>query len=310
MKITQETLITNKEVRNNYMNNTQALSAVKHLLLLPNTQLATLAQVAEYYEVPKETIESVLNYNKAEIEADGMKTYKQAEILKELNVEVQCLEKMVGKAVITLKNGEELILPNRGLRLFPRRAILRVGMLLRDSKIAQEVRTQLLNIEEKTSNEVKVYDIEAEQQLQLAIFTATTDSERLMAIAKLNDFQKRHITKLETTNKALAKDKVQYKTPRKLVQSLVVRYASTRYSKNNVGMGWVDLTRELLMKEEKGINLQARKTNAWKRGDFNATLNSVIREDEFPLVIQTITAMCENCGIDVSDILAEAGGLV
>jgi len=124
MKITQETLITNKEVRNKYMNNTQALSAVKHLLLLPNTQLATLEQVAQYYEVPKKTIDSLVNYNREELEEDGMKAYKQAEIVKELMLEVQGLEKFQGKALVTLKNGDELTLPNRGLRLFPRRAIL------------------------------------------------------------------------------------------------------------------------------------------------------------------------------------------
>lgn len=37
-----------------------------------------------------------------------------------------------------------LRVPNVGIRLFPKRAVLRLGMLLRDSRVAQEVRTQLL----------------------------------------------------------------------------------------------------------------------------------------------------------------------
>lgn len=49
--------------------------------------------------------------------------------------------------------------------LFPKRAILRVGMLLRDSEVAKEVRTQLLNIEEHTAAEVKTYEIDYEQEV-------------------------------------------------------------------------------------------------------------------------------------------------
>lgn len=42
-------------------------------------------------------------------------------------------------------------------------------MLLRDSDVAKEVRNQLLNIEEKTSTETKIEDIEEEQKLMLSV---------------------------------------------------------------------------------------------------------------------------------------------
>ena len=54
---------------------------------------------------------------------------------------------------------------NRGLKVFPQRAIPRIGMLLRDSDVAKEVRTQLLNIEEKASGETKTHDIDEEQRV-------------------------------------------------------------------------------------------------------------------------------------------------
>ncbi|MBJ6718683.1 Bro-N domain-containing protein [Bacillus sp. PR5] len=38
-------------------------------------------------------------------------------------------------------------------------------MLLRDSEVAKEVRTQLLNIEEHTATEVKTYEIDYEQEV-------------------------------------------------------------------------------------------------------------------------------------------------
>ena len=63
------------------------------------------------------------------------------------------------------------MLPNRGMKLFPKRAILRVGMLLRDSEIAKEIRTRLLDIvqdTEKASPEIihnVVEEINEEKQL-------------------------------------------------------------------------------------------------------------------------------------------------
>lgn len=44
------------------------------------------------------------------------------------------------------------MIPNRGIRCFSKRAVLRFGMLLRDSEVAKEVRTQLLNIKEEAEN--------------------------------------------------------------------------------------------------------------------------------------------------------------
>ena len=37
-------------------------------------------------------------------------------------------------------------IPSRGLTLIPKRALLRIGMLLRDSEVAKEVRSRLLDI--------------------------------------------------------------------------------------------------------------------------------------------------------------------
>lgn len=58
----------------------------------------------------------------------------------------------------------------RGANVFPICAILRIGMLLRDSEIAREIRIQLLNIEE-----------------------AVTDEQRTIAIDHALDFKKFHI---------------------------------------------------------------------------------------------------------------------
>ena len=58
---------------------------------------------------------------------------------------------------------ETLEIPNRGLAIFPRRAILRIGCLLRDSEVAKLVRSYLLNAEE--SSEVTHHDRQTLQHL-------------------------------------------------------------------------------------------------------------------------------------------------
>lgn len=68
-----------------------------------------------------------------------------------LNRQDVCLENKKGKTILKVQN-ETLEIPNRGLRLFPKRAILRIGMLLRDSEVAKEIRTRLLDIVYVTEN--------------------------------------------------------------------------------------------------------------------------------------------------------------
>lgn len=145
--ITEETLITNEDLQNTLIDKIEVLDKVKGLLLLPQLEMATTKQVAEFYEVEVSTIERLLGRNIDELSSDGYTLFKRKKALDFLNEQVVSLESVLGKTKVSLKNGELLEIPNRGLRLFPRRAILRVGMLLRDSAVAKEVRTQLLNIE-------------------------------------------------------------------------------------------------------------------------------------------------------------------
>lgn len=198
----EELIIENKQERERLIQRVEVLEKVKALLLIPGTDFATLKQVAEFYEVGEKAIETICIRHKDELETDGvsLKRYKEF-----LNIQNEGLEIVVGKAIILFANGESLTVPNRGLKVFPRRAILRVGMLLRDSVIAKEVRTQLLNIEEKVFDEIKIHDINKEEQLLLNITLAykSGDIDRLMnATTKYRDFQNRYIKELEEKAKS------------------------------------------------------------------------------------------------------------
>ncbi|PER78896.1 hypothetical protein CN487_24450 [Bacillus cereus] len=57
-------------------------------------------------------------------------------------------------------------------------------MLLRDSEVAKEVRTQLLNIEENTAAEVKTYEIDYEQEVLGRSFKVYGTVEEPLFLAK------------------------------------------------------------------------------------------------------------------------------
>lgn len=68
-----------------------------------------------------------------------MKLYKKNDI-----------EGLIGQDVKLEKS-----IPNRGMKLFSKRAVLNIGMLLRDSDIAKEVRSRLLDIEYESDNAIQ-----------------------------------------------------------------------------------------------------------------------------------------------------------
>lgn len=129
-------LLENRELRESLMQHCEVLDKVKELLLLPGEEVATIKQVAAFYGVVEETVKTVYLRNKEELDSDGVYTKKYTELLK---VQIESLKTSKGKATVIFKNGDVLDFPNRGLRVFPRRAILRVGMLLRDSEVAKMI---------------------------------------------------------------------------------------------------------------------------------------------------------------------------
>lgn len=160
------------------MNRVEVLDRVGGLLLLPNTELATTKQVAEFYGVPINTMQSVMKNNREELEANGMKSMSYSEL----------------KAVLVkASNGdafESYSISRRGSTIFSKRTILLVGFMLRDSKIAQEVRNQALNIIENASDEHKTMEITKEKELLMAIMFAENEIET----CSLNSAKRNRVT--------------------------------------------------------------------------------------------------------------------
>ncbi|MEV2499467.1 hypothetical protein ABNF54_20825, partial [Paenibacillus larvae] len=126
--INSSALIESKTLRESVIDRTEVLDKVKKLSMLPDDVNISVEMAAKYYEVGKETINSVIKVNRNELESDGLKVLTGAELmsLKDMGV--------IGKNTASFT-------------IIPRRAVLRIGMLLRDSQVARSVRDHLLNVE-------------------------------------------------------------------------------------------------------------------------------------------------------------------
>ncbi len=290
--IKEEQLLEQRELREQLAGRVEVLERVKELLLIPQTDIATVKQVAEFYEVDNETIQKVYQRNKEELDEDGVSNKKYSEFHFGHNVQ---LETTKGKAIFTFNNENQLTVPMRGLKVFPRRAILRIGMLLRDSNIAKEVRTQLLNIEEKTSNEIKTQDIDEEQKLAIEIgmsYISGNLEQFANSSAKMMAFKNRHIEKLKQDNKALTGEILTWKDRAKMNHA--IRKLAGMLHKP-FGTVWNDLYKNLYY--QYSISVKARGCTPYVQH---------IKENEWDKVIKTFSAMCEQNNISPSEILNDA----
>jgi len=288
-----EELLISRELRDKCAGRYEVLEKVKALLLIPGTELMTVKQVAEYYEVDKKVIEMICIRHKDELLNDGITTCSYKDFLNQQSVG---LEKMKGKVIFSFSDGEVLEVPNRGLKVFPRRAVLRVGMLLRDSEVAKEIRTQLLNIEEKTSSETKVKDINEEQKLMLEVGMAYASGDTtavMIATTKMMDFKNRHIQKLEQDNRGLAGEILEWKDRSKLNAGVRKLAAVTKIRFSEI---WNELYKNLQYKYS--INLKAR-------GNGNKPYIQHIKENEWDKVIKSFCAMCEAYGQSPSEMFQQ-----
>lgn len=184
-KIDEKELLENKEVREKLMNKLDVLGKTKDLILLPNTELMTTRMVAEWYEVSEDVIRDNIRRNRDELTKNGMVLKKYKEI----------------KDLVNSENFSQLRISKQGTNVFSKRAVLNIGMLLRDSVIAKEVRTQLLNQQEVISDNQKTIHINIEQEMALKIMFSETEEERMIAINEYRQYKNRHINDLENTVK-------------------------------------------------------------------------------------------------------------
>ncbi|GGY29020.1 restriction endonuclease [Streptomyces djakartensis] len=126
--INEMALLESQTLRSGVLDRTDVLDRVKALSLLPDGVHVTTAMVASYFSVTVEAIRALVQDHRAELEASGYRV-------------------LTGTELSDFKQLSGIQSRTRSLALFPRRAVLNVAMLLRDSEVARHVRVYLLDME-------------------------------------------------------------------------------------------------------------------------------------------------------------------
>ena len=130
-------LIESKEVRATKLGRIEVLDRVGGLVLLPIKDVATTKQLATYFNVNLDTLNSCILSNKLELESNGMTILKNVDF------------KQFKTDVLEFDNSSEIkaILHRvSSLRVFNRQSILKVAFLLTESDVALKIRN-ILSIE-------------------------------------------------------------------------------------------------------------------------------------------------------------------
>ena len=142
---------------------TDVLDEIGALRILPDDMHVTAEMVAEFYDTTTEVVRQVVVRNRDELDTDGYVVLRRSEVSDKLSL-----------------TPDQLGMPRTSptISLFPRRAVLRIGMLLRDSAVARQVRTYLLDGEtaavpprspsELTRRDILIMALEAEDRADLA----------------------------------------------------------------------------------------------------------------------------------------------
>ena len=288
MRMKELDLIENQDIREKMIGNVSVLEKVKDLLLLGDSEFATTQQVADYYEVDISVIQKLVSRNKQELESNGLKLNSKNDI-----------KNLIGQDVKL-----EITIPNRGMKLFPKRAILNIGMLLRDSKVAKEVRTRLLDIEYESNKAVQengqtikdniINEIDEEKSLMLERISAEMDGDfdKVCVInAKLFALKNKRIKDLEDNIENITTHSLTLTDSRDVINKLVRMIAIKEYS-GMFGKAFGELYKTVNYKL--GINIKARDKK--KSESYLHTLN----EDECFKVEEMVRTWALDKGIDIN----------
>lgn len=292
-------LLEQKELREKNLGRIEVLDQVKELLLLGDTDFATMEMVAKYYDVPIETIKSTINYNREEIEANGYRVYTKDNLL---SLKFNLKTKRGGFNVLDNQNNVIASGSNNGMALFSKRAILNVGMLLRGSDVAKEIRSRLLDIahdSETESGSVKtiITEIDEERSLMLERVEAEMqgDYDTVSIInAKLFALKNKRIEELENINKSITIHSTTIENSRSVINRLI-RSISIRTKKS-----FATIWNEFYSKINYKLNINIKGRDKDKCTSWLDTLN----ESEIYQAEIIARNWATRVGLDVNSILS------
>lgn len=140
-------LTESRTLRDRYSSNEIVLSKVKAIPEIPHSIELTIEMAANYYEVPVETIRTLIKRNREEFNDYG---------------EIRLVKGKALEDFKTLVHDELELKQAPSIVLISRRGLLRIGMMLTDSPVAKSVRHYLINVEEVAPKQYAIWAAQRE----------------------------------------------------------------------------------------------------------------------------------------------------
>ncbi|WP_328318443.1 hypothetical protein [Streptomyces sp. NBC_00388] len=137
---TEIALLESRALRADHLGRVDVLDKVEALQLLPDGLHVTTEGVATYFSVQKGAVHSLVRRHRAELESNGLVTLKGHDLR---------VFEVSNLTTSSSSHAESYPQGRAHLRLFSRRTVLNIAMLLRDSEVARRVRNHLLDTEEQ-----------------------------------------------------------------------------------------------------------------------------------------------------------------
>lgn len=295
---TNESFLESRSLRDNCIERLDILNRVKALFLIPEVNLMSTGMVAKFFDVPADTIRKEYQLNKDELDPDGVKAFSSKELQVAGN-NFTLLPNGHSGVIVSATDGTKYNLPHTKTTYYTPRSVMRLAMLLRDSKVAREVRTQLLNVVMDTAPEKRIKHIEEEDALLLAIMKAETVESRAIAINEYAQYKNRHIEKMQATIDTLLNE-ARYmdfgKTMNSLIKAYAGRYKGPLYGANDeYHAAWNNLYYRL--RSTHGIDVHRRAG----RG----SLLSKIKDSEQQMAVRMAAELAQSVGVDIVSLLGE-----
>lgn len=331
-----EEIIINVAVREELIKRVEVLDKVKQLLLIPGMQFTTAQGVADFYDVDVANIKTnIVKRHRAELESDGMIVLSRKDVLERYCQNDNDVIKHKSHVEIPLENGSSVNIGNGKNLLFTRRSILRIGMLLRDSTVAMEVRTQLLNIEEKVAPEIKVAEIDKEMEiLQRVVGAAFMNNDIdgfVKAMQELKSYNNRYseeafkaleeenfelkesiaemgdlVESLQLTNKALSEEistVATVETYRRVIISMMTRIAEKKQFSTPY-LCYQQLY--TILRNDYEIDLAGRRysLSVYERKQ-KSKIDCIETKEEWNKALKVAVAMCNRENVTIDDLLLQ-----
>lgn len=162
----------------------------------------TEPMVTQFYNVCDTTIKLLATRNKEELEKYGYRVYKKSEV-----------EKLLKLQDVSLEN-----IPNRGLRLYPIKSVILIGMMLTESEVAEQLRSDIMDI--LFGNEVA---IPTESTIRNVVSTEL--DKRVPQLIGCKDVQVKAIVKTIKSNLGIKTKKQNYADYETVVAWLMAKYS-------------------------------------------------------------------------------------